>query len=147
LIMEAKDPKEEIEALMIEAEQYRKRMESINRQMQMIESTIAELHSSMNALSALEENKTGTNILVSIGSGSFIKAQLAQTDRVIVGVGASISMEKSIPEARKYLEERLKQAEEAQEKMRKAALETTEAIQALDDEYQTIVSSMRQGQK
>lgn len=145
--MEAKDHKEELEALMLEAEQYKRQMDSINRQMQMIESTLAELRGSMNALSALEENKAGTQILVSIGSGSFIRAQLVETEKVIVGVGTSLSVEKSVPETRKYFEERINQATAAQEKMRKAAMETTEAIHSLDEEYQHIVSHMQREEK
>lgn len=86
--METKDQREELQALMMEAEQYKRQMDSINRQMQILETTIEDLRGSMNALSALEENKAGTEILVSIGSGSFIRAKLLETEKVIVGVGS-----------------------------------------------------------
>jgi prefoldin alpha subunit len=145
--METKDGREELQALMMEAEQYKRQMESVNRQMQILETTMEELRSSMNALLALEENKAGTEILVSIGSGSFIRAKLMETEKVIVGVGSALSLEKNIPEARKFFEGRVKQAQEAQEKMRAAAVETTEAIQALDDEYRQLVSRMQQEKK
>jgi len=145
--MEAKDGREELQALMMEAEQYKRQMESINRQMQILETTMEELHGSLNALLALEENKAGTEILVSIGSGSFIRAKLLETEKVIVGVGSALSLEKSVPEARKFFEDRVSQAGAAQEKMRKAALETTEAIQALDDEYRHLISHMQQEKK
>jgi prefoldin alpha subunit len=145
--METKDGREELQALMMEAEQYKRQMESINRQMQILETTIEELRGSMNALSALEENKAGTEILVSLGSGSFIRAKLMETEKVIVGVGSALSLEKTIPEARKFFEDRVKQAGDAQEKMRAAAAETTEAIQALDDEYRHLISHMQQEKK
>jgi prefoldin alpha subunit len=145
--METKDGREELQALMMEAEQYKRQMESINRQMQILETTMEELRGSLNALSALEENKAGTEILVSLGSGSFIRAKLIETDKVIVGVGSALSLEKSIPEARKFFEDRVKQAQEAQEKMRKAIIETTEAIQALDEEYRHLISHMQQEKK
>jgi prefoldin alpha subunit len=145
--METKDGREEVQALMMEAEQYKRQMESINRQMQILETTIEELRGSMNALSALEENKAGTEILVSIGSGSFIRAKLMETEKVIVGVGSAFSLEKGIPEARKFFEDHVKQAGEAQEKMRKMAAETTESIQALDDEYRHLISHLQQDKK
>jgi prefoldin alpha subunit len=145
--METTDGREEIQALMLEAEQYKRQMESINRQMQILETTMEELRGSLNAISALEENKAGTEILVSVGSGSFIRAKLMETDKILVGVGSALSLEKSIPEARKFFEDRVRQAGEAQEKMRKAALETTEAIQALDDEYRHLISHMQQEKK
>ena len=145
--METKDGREELQALMMEAEQYKRQMDSIRGQMQILETTMEELRGSLNALSALEENKAGTEILVSIGSGSFIRAKLLETEKVIVGVGSALSLEKSVPEARKFFEDRIKQAGEAQEKMRKAAVETTEAIQALDDEYRHLISHMQQEKK
>jgi prefoldin alpha subunit len=145
--METKDGREELQALMMEAEQYKRQMDSINRQMQILETTMEELRGSMYALSALEENKAGTEILVSIGSGSFIRAKLLETEKVIVGVGSALSLEKSVPEARKFFEDRVKQAQEAQEKMRKAAAETADAIQALDDEYRHLISHMQQEKK
>lgn len=143
--MESKDGREELQSLLLKAEQYKRQMEAINRQMQMMESTMEELRGSLAALSAIEETKEGTEVLVSIGSDSFIKAKLADTGRVIVGVGSSLSMEKSVPEARKYYEARLAQATEAQEKLRKAALETADAIRDLDEEYQRVVSHVQQG--
>ena len=145
--METKDGREELQALMMEAEQYKRQMDSIRGQMQILETTMEELRGSLNALLALEENKAGTEILVSIGSGSFIRAKLLETEKVIVGVGSALSLEKSVPEARKFFEDRVKQAGEAQEKMRKAAAETTEAIQALDDEYRHLISHMQQEKK
>ncbi|MFZ2456955.1 MAG: prefoldin subunit alpha [Candidatus Altiarchaeia archaeon] len=145
--METTDGREEIQALMLEAEQYKRQMESINRQMQILETTMEELRGSLNAISALEENKAGTEILVSVGSASFIRAKLMETDKILVGVGSALSLEKSIPEARKFFEDRVRQAGEAQEKMRKAALETTDAIQALDDEYRHLISHMQQEKK
>ena len=144
IVMETEDHREELQSLMIEAEQYKRRMDSIRAQMQIFDTSAEELHNSMSALTALEENKAGTGILVSIGSGSFIRAQLKDPEKVIVGVGSSLSMEKSIPDAKKFLEERLKEVSEAQEKMRKAAAETTEAIQSLDDEYRHVVSHMQE---
>jgi prefoldin alpha subunit len=145
--METKDGREELQALMMEAEQYKRQMDSIRGQMQILETTMEELRGSLNALSALEENKAGTEILVSIGSGSFIRAKLLETEKVIVGVGSALSLEKSVPEARKFFEDRIKQAGAAQEKMRAAAVETTEAIQALDDEYRHLISHMQQEKK
>ena len=142
--METEDHKEELQALMLKAEQYKRQMESINRQMQMMEATMEELRGSLAALSALEENREGTGIFVPIGSDSFIRAKLADTGKVVVGVGASLSVEKTVPEARKYYEERMAQASEALEKMRKAANETADAIRDLDDEYRHVVSHIQQ---
>ncbi len=144
--METKDHREELQSLMVEAEQYKRRMDSIRAQMQILDTTLEELRNSISALAVLEENKAGTEILVSIGSGSFIRAQLKDNQKVIVGVGSSLSLEKNIPDARKVFEERIKEVTEAQDKMRKAAAETTEAIQSLDDEYRHIVSHMQDEQ-
>jgi len=90
---------------------YKRQMDSIRGQMQILETTMEELRGSLNALSALEEKQGGTEILVSIGSGSFIRAKLLETEKVIVGVGSALSLEKSVPEARSSLRTALSRRE------------------------------------
>ncbi len=70
----------------------------------------------MTALSTLEgtKGKPGeTETLVPIGSGSFVKARLADAEKVIIGVGAGVCIEKPIEDSMKDLRLRSSELEKA----------------------------------
>jgi len=141
------DRREEIQGIMMEAENYRRHIESLKGEMQLLEATMKELNASLAALDALKENKKGASMLVPIGSGSFVKAELKDSEKVIVGMGAGISLEKSIEEAKAVLGERGKEIAQAMEKLQKNALEVSEVLMQLEDSYRRSVSALQSEQQ
>ncbi len=76
----------------------------------------AALSETLTALSTLEgtKGKPGeTETLVPIGSGSFVKARLADAEKVIIGVGAGVCIEKPIEDSMKDLRLRSGELEKA----------------------------------
>jgi prefoldin alpha subunit len=76
----------------------------------------AALSETLTAISTLEgtKGKPGeTEALVPIGSGSFVKSKLADVDKVIIGVGAGICIEKPIEDSMKDLRLRSSELERA----------------------------------
>lgn len=80
--------------------------ESLQKQIELLNQNLLEISLTTNTLNELEKNEGEKEILVSLGSGSFVQGQLPQTDKVIVGLGAGVSADRTIPEAKKLLEER-----------------------------------------
>jgi len=54
---------------------------------------------------------------VPIGFGSFVKANLVNTDTIVVGVGAGVSVEKNIDDAKSFLEKRKDELTKYQEQL------------------------------
>jgi len=76
----------------------------------------AALSETLTAISTLEGTKGkpgGTETLVPIGSGSFVKARLADAEKVIIGVGAGVCIEKPIEDSMKDLRLRSGELEKA----------------------------------
>ncbi len=80
--------------------------ESLQKQLDLLNQNLVEISLTANTLNELEKNQGEKEILVSLGSGSFIEGKLPRTETVIVGLGAGVSAERNIPEAKKILEER-----------------------------------------
>ncbi|MCW3980838.1 MAG: prefoldin subunit alpha [Candidatus Bathyarchaeota archaeon] len=72
----------------------------------MIRAAITELAFAFSTIEGLEKEKKGTPLLVPIGGGSFIKAEVATTQTMVVGIGAGVSVEKTRIEAKQILEKR-----------------------------------------
>ncbi len=76
----------------------------------------AALSETLTAISTLEGAKgkpDETEILVPIGSGSFVRTKLADVEKVIIGVGAGVCIEKPIEDSMKDLRLRSSELERA----------------------------------
>jgi prefoldin alpha subunit len=76
----------------------------------------AALSETLTAISTLEGTRgkpEGTESLLPIGSGSFVKAKIADPDKIIIGVGAGVCIEKPIEDSMKDLRLRSSELEKA----------------------------------
>ena len=94
---------EEIRRLLAAYEQYQAQAEGISHQLGLSQIAAQGLESALAAVDALQEAEVGQEILVPIGSGSFIHGKLASKENVILNVGAGVSIEKRSEEAKEIL--------------------------------------------
>src|SRR3972149_4272816 len=78
----------------------------------------AALSETLTAISTLEGSRgkeDGGDVLIPIGSGSFVKAKLSDPGNIIIGVGAGVCVEKSVEDSIKDLRLRSSDLEKARE--------------------------------
>jgi len=85
---------------------YQYQAESVAQQINMVKITIKDVETALTTITALKDESPGVETLVPIGFSSFVKANLANTDTIVVGIGAGVSVEKKIDDARSFLEKR-----------------------------------------
>ncbi len=71
----------------------------LQARMGIVDAALTELKASSDALAGLRGVKKGVDLYVPIGGGSYVPAKLASRDRVLVGVGAGVTLEKGLDEA------------------------------------------------
>jgi len=108
---------------------------------------MAETEAAIRALDSLKEAKKGDEILVPIGSGSFIKGQIKDKENVIIGIGAGISVEKKVSEAKKILKEREKDVKDTLEKLRSGATEANKKLMELNSKSEEIIREIQAGEQ
>ncbi len=145
--MDKMTKQQELQGIVGEIENYKRRMEELSRQGQLIENTALELNSTIEALNALAENKPGTTILVPLGSGSFARAELKDTEKVIVGIGSNISVEKNTADAKKVIEARVEELNSTFEKIQKTAIGVNNKLIELSAESERLIRAIRGGQQ
>ena len=79
----------------------------------MIRAAITELSFAIATIEGLEEEKKGTPLLVPVGGGSFIKAEVATTETMVVSIGAGVSTEKTRSETKEVLVTRRSELEKS----------------------------------
>lgn len=128
---------EEIRRLLAAYEQYQAQAEGISHQLGLSQIAAQGLESALAAVDALQEAEVGQEILVPIGSGSFIHGKLASKENVILNVGAGVSIEKRSEEAIEILRTRKNEVLEGSKKL-------TEVLAKIDQEMQKIQGIMQQ---
>src|SRR5438309_11696711 len=76
----------------------------------------AALSETLTAISTLERTRgksVDTETLLTIGSGSFVKAKLADSQNIIIGVGAGVCIEKPLEDSMKDIRLRSNELEKA----------------------------------
>ncbi|MGD2066370.1 MAG: prefoldin subunit alpha [Candidatus Bathyarchaeota archaeon] len=87
----------------------------IESRINMTNAALAELKVSSLTLEGLEKEKKGTELFVPIGGGSYVKAKLDTSKKVVVGVGADVAVEKTVKDAKEELETRIAELEKTRE--------------------------------
>ena len=87
----------------------------IQQRINMTNAALTELKVSNLTMEGLEKEKKGTELFVPIGGGSYVKAKLETSKKVVVGVGADVAVEKTVKEAKEELETRIAELEKTRE--------------------------------
>ena len=97
---------QQIQELAARHQQVQYQAESVAQQMNMVQLTIKDVETAITTISSLKDEQAGKEILVPIGFSSFVNATLSSTDKVVIGVGAGVSVEKKTDDAKVLLEKR-----------------------------------------
>lgn len=83
---------------------YKSHAESINQQIQSLQMSILDCDRAIQTLDGIVGGPKDT--MIPIGSGSFVYATISEPNKVVVGVGAGISAEKTTEDAKDILSNR-----------------------------------------
>lgn len=86
------------------------RLKEFEQSLVLLERQITELHSCQFSLDELENIKTGNEMMAPLGSGIFVKANLAENKNVLLDVGAKTFCKKSTKEAKEVIKQKLEKA-------------------------------------
>lgn len=83
----------------------------LQQRLQILANAQIELRVSQQSLTEMKDLQPDTPILVPVGGAAFIHAKTAPLDKVIVGVGADVSVEMEYPKALEDVNKRLEEVE------------------------------------
>lgn len=112
--MSQEDMERQLRRLVTEMRMMEGSADVLNQRLQLLASSISELRLAQRSLRDLRGVESGNPLLVPIGGGVFMNAQLGNISNVVVGVGADVSVEMDYDEAIEDVGERLQEMEQAQ---------------------------------
>lgn len=136
---------EELRRLTVELRFLEQTAETIQSRLNMINAVITDLTYSSMTLEDLEKEKENADLLVPIGGSSYVKAKLGNTEKLIVGIGAGVSVEKPLPEAKEVVKKRLDDLEKARQSLQQQFTQVVDKINEDRASVETQIAEMREG--
>jgi len=141
----ASKDEEELRKLSLEIRLLEQTFETLQQRLNMINAVATDLSYANAALENLEKEKENAELLVPIGGTSYIKAKLDNPDKIIVGLGAGVSAEKTRQEAKEIIKKRLEDLQKTHQSIQQQYSQVAERINQDRERFESMVATMREG--
>jgi len=136
---------EELRKLSVEMRFLEQTAETLQQRISMINAAMTDLTYANMTLEDVEQEKEDAELLVPIGGSSYIKVKLANPDKVVVGMGAGVSVEKTLPEAKAIAKERLDELEKTMAAAQQQFTQVADRINADRNRLESLLAKVREG--
>jgi prefoldin alpha subunit len=136
---------EELRRLSMEMRYLEQTAETLQQRIGMVNAAITDLAYANMTLDGIEKEKENAELLVPIGGSAYVKVKLADSNKVIVGMGAGVSVEKTLQEAKTTLKERLDELEKTMNSAQQQFTQVAERINTGRNRLETLLATAREG--
>jgi prefoldin alpha subunit len=140
----ASKAEEELRRLSVEMRYLEQTAETLQQRISMVNAAITDLTYASMTLEGIETEKENAELLVPIGGNSYVKAKISDTNKVIIGLGAGVSIEKNLPEAKVTLKERLEDLTKTMNAAQQQFGQVADRINSGRSRLETLLSSARE---
>ncbi|MDZ4172360.1 MAG: prefoldin subunit alpha [Methanobacteriaceae archaeon] len=136
------EDQQRLEALVNELNQYQNQADLIQQQMETVKASLGELEILDNTLEAIKEGKD-LETLVPLGAGSFINAEIKNTEEVIMSVGAGVAITKKVEEAQETVSNQKNEMKQTMEKMAQNLQQLSDIIVKLSPQAEELLQKVK----
>jgi len=140
----SKEEQQRLQQIFNELQNCEAMAELLKQQMNIMANSLTELSTTVETIKTIKGLKPNTEILVPIGSDSFVTAKLAVTDKVITGLGADVSAEQNVDGAKQMLETRIAELERVLEQARQELEKIGKQMEELRPEADRILTKTKE---
>ncbi|MCL1970882.1 MAG: prefoldin subunit alpha [Candidatus Bathyarchaeota archaeon] len=143
--MTTNSSQEELRKLSVEMRYLEQTATALQQRISMVNATLTDLAYANATLDGLEKEKENAEMIVPIGGSSYVQVKLVNPDKVIVGLGAGVSVEKTLTDAKTTLKERLVELEKALQSAQTQFNQVAERMNAGQKRMESLLANVRQG--
>ena len=118
--------------------------ETLQSRLNFVNAALTELNIARMTLEGVEKEAPDAPLFVPVGGGSFIKAKLDSSDKVIVGAGAGVSIERPVVEAKETLKNRITELEKTRASIQQQLTQIVGRIQQDRERLQDLSARVSQ---
>ena len=132
---------EELRRLSIEMRYLEQTAETLQQRISMVNAAITDISYANMTLDGIEAEKENAELFVPIGGSSYVKVKLADSNKVIIGLGSGVSIEKTLLDARVTLKERLDELEKTMNSAQQQFTQVAERINSGRSRLETLLGA------
>jgi prefoldin alpha subunit len=136
---------EEVRKLSMQLRYFEQTAENLQQRLSMLNAALTDLSYANMTLESIEKEKENVEMLVPIGGSSYVNVKLADTNKVVIGLGAGVSVEKTVPEAKTIVKERLDELEKTRVQAQQQLSQIAERINQDRQRMESLLSMIREG--
>jgi prefoldin alpha subunit len=136
---------EELRKLSMEMRYLEQTADTLQQRVGMVNAALTDLTYANMTMEGIEKEKENTELLVPTGGGSYVKAKLVNPEKVIISIGAGVSMEKPLSEAKAVLKQRMDELEKTRNSVQQQFTQIAERIAMGRTRMDSLVATLRQG--
>ncbi len=140
------EKQQELSRLANEIELLQSQVNAHNQNLEILAVSLSETRQTLETLEQLKKTDVGREVLIPLGTGSFVKAILKQNDRVLIGVGSGFSVDKDVDEAKAVVDMRAQQLESVIKKTREAIEEISGRLDQSVPRWQQLYKELSESQ-
>jgi prefoldin alpha subunit len=141
----ASKAEEQIRRLSVELQLLEQTAENMQSRLNLLNAAITDLTYAGLTMDGLEKEKDNVELLVPIGGSSYIKAKLDSIDKLIVGIGAGVSVEKTLPETKEVIKNRREELEKTRLSLQTQFSQVVDKINDDRRQADSLIAQMREG--
>jgi len=139
------EDEEKLRRLVIELRLLENSAGTLQSRMRMVEAAITELQVANSTLDGLKKRDKDTALLVPVGGGSYVKAELGDVDKVIFSVGAGVALEKSFEEVQTSISNQIKELEKVNSAILQQLSQVSVRIEETRSQIDGLTKQMNEG--
>lgn len=123
----------------LELQLLQQKMQQVQQQMEELDQQTLQIAGTGESLEEFKDVKEGTEILVPVANGIFARAKVTDTQQLLVNVGASINVQKSVPDVKRLMASQVKELKQLQEDLAKQLQQMADMAEKAQSELQELV--------
>ena len=134
------EDQQRLNSLLNEINAYRQQADLIQQQIELIQTSMAEVDALTNTLNDIE-GQDSIEAFVPVGAGSFVKGELKDTDEIIVSIGAGFAVKKDADGAREFIARQKEELKDSLDKMLANLQQVTDVVGSLQAQAEQIAAA------
>lgn len=136
------EDQQRLEEMVNELNLYQNQADLIQQQMEAVRASIGELEVLENTLESVKDGED-IETLVPVGAGSFLTAELKNTDEIIMSVGAGVAIKKSLADAQETISTQKEELQKTMDQMAGNLQKITDIIVKLSPQAEELLQKVR----
>lgn len=121
----------------------KQQLNNVDKRLEEVGNKLDDFNRIKRSLEGIKNSEEGDELLIPLGEGLFIKANVGELDEVLLGVGGSVLVGKSLSEAVNYVDDKIDQADEMVNRLNKNAQEFVNRLRDLEPELLELTRESR----